>query len=312
MKGLELSKAFYEEYGKEMLEGFPELLPYLAAGLTGSGSECFGYDDEISADHDLEPGFCIFLPGEEIVDRKSAFLLERAYAKLPKEFMGYKRSLMQPVGGARHGVIRTAEFFAEKTGSESGILSVNDWLSLPEQSLAEAVNGELYFDNYGEVTKIRKGLAYYPEDIRRKKLAGHLLLMAQAGQYNYRRTIAHGEYGAAQLAVFEFVKSTMAAVFLLNKKYQPYYKWSFRAMRELDILSIEAELLEYLITSDNREEAAEEKYNVIEGIAADVIDELMEQNLTKAICGDLEKHAYSVNDSIADATVRNLHILVAV
>ena len=75
MKGLELSKAFYEEYGKEMLEEFPELLPYLAAGLAGSGSECFGYDDEISADHDLEPGFCIFLPGEEIVDRKSAFLL---------------------------------------------------------------------------------------------------------------------------------------------------------------------------------------------------------------------------------------------
>ena len=312
MKGLELSKAFYEEYGKEMLEEFPELLPYLAAGLAGSGSECFGYDDEISADHDLEPGFCIFLPGEEIVDRKSAFLLERAYAKLPKEFKGYKRSLMQPVGGARHGVIRTAEFFAEKTGSENGVLSANDWLSLPEQSLAEAVNGELYFDNYGEVTKIRKELTYYPEDVRRKKLAGHLLLMAQAGQYNYRRTIAHGEYGAAQLAVFEFAKSTMAVVFLLNKKYQPYYKWSFRAMRMLPKLSVLAETAEYLLTTDNSEAYAGTKADLIEDTAASVIDELQAQGLSKAICGDLEKHAYAVNDGITDATLRNLHILAAV
>ena len=104
----------------------------------------------------------------------------------------------------------------------------------------------------------------------------------------------------------------MEVIFLLNRRYQPYYKWSFRALRELDRLSIEAELLEYLITSDNGEESVEEKYRVIEGIAADVIEELMEQKLTQAICGDLEKHAYSVNDSIADAKVRNLHILAGV
>ena len=312
MKGLELSKAFYEEYGRPMLEGFPELMPYLAAGLAGSGSECFRYDDDVSADHDFEPGFCIFLPDEETVDRKSAFALERAYAKLPKEFMGYKRSLMQPVGGARHGVIRTADFFTDRTGRPDGMLTLQEWLTVPEQSLAESINGEIFFDNYGEVTKIRETLSMYPEDIRRKKLAGHLLLMAQSGQYNYLRCLRHEEYGAAQMAVFEFARSMMAAAFLLNYKYQPYYKWGFRAMRELEKLSIQAELLEYLITSDNREEQAEEKYNVIEGIAADVIEELMEQGLTKAICGDLEKHAYSVNDSIADAGIRNLHILAAV
>ena len=76
-------------------------------------------------------------------------------------------------------------------------------------------------------------------------------------------------------------------------------------------LSIEAELLEYLITTDNDNNAGE-KYRVIEGIAADVIDELIGQGLTKADCGDLEKHAYSVNDSIGDSQLRNLHILAAV
>ena len=37
-----------------------------------------------------------------------------------------------------------------------------------------------------------------------------------------------------------------------------------------------------------------------------------EQKLTEAICGDLEKHAYSVNDGIEDAEIRNLHILAAI
>lgn len=313
MNGLELSRAFFEQYGRPMLaEQFPDLLPHLAAGLFGSGSECLGFDDEVSRDHDFEPGFCLFLPGEDVVDRRTAFLLERAYAKLPREFMGVERQTLQPVGGARHGVLRTGEFFAEKVGSPDGGLTLPRWLSLPEQALCECTNGEVYFDNYGEVTRVREALRYFPEDVRRKKLAGHLLLMAQSGQYNYRRCLSHGETAAAQLSAVEFVKSAISVIFLLNKRYQPYYKWSFRALRALPQLSLEAELLEYLLLSDNSEEQSGEKYDVMEGIAGDVIDVLMDQKLTKATCGDLEKHAYSVNDGVEDPGLRNLHILTAV
>lgn len=313
MNGLELSRAYYEQYGEPMLrERFPQLMPLLAAGLAGSGSECWGYDDEISRDHDFEPGFILFLPGEDVVDRRTAFALERAYAALPKEFMGVKRAMLAPVGGARHGVLRTADFFREKTGSVDGNLSLMEWLALPEYLLAEAVNGEIFADGLGEVTAIRDRLRHRPADVRLKKLAGQLLLMGQSGQYNYRRCLLHGETGAAQLAVAEFVKSAMAAVFLLNDIYQPYYKWSFRAMRALPRLSITAELLEYLLTTDNEEETASEKYAVMESVAADIIGELQAQGLTQAVCGDLEKHAYSVNDRISDAQIRNLHILAAV
>ena len=314
MRGLQISKAYNEDYGKPMLEErFPELTGYLACGLTGSGSECFGYDDDVSRDHDFEPGFCIFLPGEDVVDRRTAFLLERAYAALPKEFMGLMRSLAGPVGGARRGVLRTADFFHEKTGIDvSAPISLTQWLSIPEYALAEAVNGEIFCDPYGEVTAIRQTLATYPDDVRLKKLAGQLLLMAQAGQYNYMRCIRHGEGAAAQLAIVRFVESTTSAIFLLNRQYQPYYKWSFRALRALPKLSLTAELLEYLLTTDNDKGMYEEKYSVIEGIAADVIDELIDQGLTQASCGDLEKHAYSVNDRIADGQLRNMHILSAV
>ena len=313
MKGLELCERFYTEYGKPMLEEqFSDLLPKIAVGLFGGGSECFGFDDDVSRDHDFEPGFLILLPGEDVVDRKTAFQLERAYSKLPKEFMGLRRSVIAPVGGARHGALRTAEFFAEKVGAADGILTVSQWLTVPEQTLLEATNGKLFFDGRGEVTRIREGLSRFPEDVRRKKLAGSLLLMAQAGQYNYGRCLAHGETAAAQLAVDEFCRAAIHAVFLLNGAYTPYYKWSFRAMRALPKLSLIAETLEVLLTTDNAPETAAAKADMIEDVAADVIDELQHQGLTKAICGDLEKHAYSVNDSIADGEMRNLHILAGV
>ena len=313
MNGMELSKAFYTEIGEPMLrERFPELCPFLATGLAGSGSECLGFDDEVSRDHDFEPGFCIFLPGEDVVDRKAAFALERAYAKLPGEFMGVRRAKVSPVGGARHGVMRTADFMMDKTGTPDGNLSALQWLSLPDFALAEAVGGEIFDDRYGEITAIRKRLRRRPSDIRFKKLAGQLLMMAQSGQYNYNRCLKHGEKAAAQLAAVAFVKSAMHVLFLLNRVYEPYYKWSFRALRQLPKLALEAELLEYLLTTDNEPEMAEAKYDVMEGICADVIDELQEQALTEAICGDLEKHAYSVNDRIRDAEIRNLHILAGI
>ncbi len=313
MKGLELARGFFESCGRPMLEEqFPELLPFLAAGLFGSGSECFGYDDELSRDHDFEPGFCLLLPEEAIVDRRCEFLLERAYAKLPKEYMGVSRAVMLPVGGARHGVLRTADFFQRTVGAANGALTLGQWLSLPEQALAEATNGELFFDNWGEVSRIREQLAYFPEDVRRKRLAGRLLLMAQAGQYNYRRCLGHGEKAAAQLAAIEFADSAMAAVFLLARRYRPYYKWRFRALRELPLLSGLAEPLERLLTTDNGAVLAREKEELIDEICAAVASVLRTEDLVEAESEDLEKLAYAVNARVRDPELRNLHILSAV
>ncbi len=313
MKGLELSKAYYEEFGAPMLrESFPELEMLLAAGLCGSGSECYGFDDGLSRDHDFEPGFILFLPGTELVDERTEFKLQRAYSHLPKEFMGCRRGILSPVGGNRHGVIRAADFFISKCGSPEGILSEGQWLMVPEAALAEAVNGEIFWDGSGLVTGIRERLAYYPEDVRRKKLAGYVLTMAQAGQYNYTRCIARGETGAAQLAVHEFCNAALHVIFLLNRRYMPYYKWSFRALKELPRLGLAGRDLEWLISTGNTKELAEEKADCIEGFSAAVIEALEEQELTEAVCGDLEKHAYSVNDHISSGTLRNANIFAGV
>jgi hypothetical protein len=55
MQGLELCRLFYERYGALLMDA--DALPFVTVGLVGNGSECFGFDDEISQDHDFEPGF---------------------------------------------------------------------------------------------------------------------------------------------------------------------------------------------------------------------------------------------------------------
>ena len=314
MNGLEIAKGYFEEFGKPMLKSeFADILPFLAAGFVGSGSEHYGFDDEISRDHDFEPGFCIFLPDENVVDRKRAFQLERAYAKLPKEYAGITRQRMSPVGGNRNGVIRTAEFYMKAVGSENGRLSTEQWLRLPDYALAEAVNGEVFFDNYGEFSNIREQLICMPDDIKLKRLAGNLLVMAQSGQYNFVRCMKHGEPESAQLACVEFVNAAMRTIFLLQDRYMPYYKWSFRALRGLIGTKELTGKLSLLLFGDNHDDTvAERKYDTIEEIASEIITLLQDRELTDAICGDLEKHAYSVNDRITDSTIRNMNILIAV
>lgn len=313
MKGLELARQYYDSCAKRMLqERFPAVLPFLAIGLAGSGSECYGYDDDTSRDHDFEPAFCIFLPGEDVVDRQTAFQLERAYAKLPKEFRGLRRSPVDPVGGSRHGVIRMADFFSQKTGSPDGELTLRQWLETPEYGLLEATNGAVFADPYGQFTAIREKLRYFPEDIRRKKLAGHLLLMGQAGQYNYSRCVARGETAAAQLAVFEFTQSALHGIYLLNRTYMPYYKWSFRGLKALSRLGELADDLEYLISTGNTPAQAKEKAQTIEKVCAAVAEILRRDGLTDLQTPELEQQAYALNDTIQNHHIRNLHILQGV
>lgn len=312
MRGLEIAKAYFEAFGKDMLEEqFGDCADRIAAGLVGEGSECFGYDDEVSKDHDFEPAFCLWITEED--ERKFGFRLERAYAKLPKEFMGLRRQRVSPVGGGRHGVLMIEDFYRRFLGTPGAPECAEQWLYLPESALAAACNGEVFQDPLGKFSEVREILLKgFPEDVRKKKLAARTVLMAQAGQYNYARCVARGETGAAQLAIFEFVKNALSAVYLLNNRYEPFYKWAYRGMRELPLLAgLESSLVRLTETGNSPAEAGE-KQERIEEIAGQVIAELKAQGLSRATCNNLETHAYSVMDSIRDSEIRNMHIMEGV
>lgn len=164
IKGIEISEKYYFKYGVPMIrERFPMLRGRFAAGLAGEGSECFGFDDEISWDHDLEPSFCIWLSDED--HERYGFLLDREYSRLPREFMGLKRTNDIPVGGARRGALKLSSFLERFLGSSTLPSSPEHWFSIPEYSLASVTNGRIFEDTEGTMTRIRKELLKgYPRD----------------------------------------------------------------------------------------------------------------------------------------------------
>ena len=69
MTGLELSKKYFFEACKPVLEReIPEKLDRIAACLVGEGSDCFGWDDEISRDHGWGPRVCLVLTQADMED----------------------------------------------------------------------------------------------------------------------------------------------------------------------------------------------------------------------------------------------------
>ena len=60
--------------------------------------------------------------------------------------------------------------------------------------------------------------------------------MAQSGQYNYARCMQREDEVAATLALNEFIDQTLSLLYLLNKKYKPYYKWSYYGLKDCTCL----------------------------------------------------------------------------
>ena len=76
-----------------------------------------------------------------------------------------------------------------------------------------------------------------------KKVAARCAAAGQAGQYNYGRCVARGELVAAHCALAGFIEAVISLVYLLNKRYRPFYKWMHRGMKELPILGGECHRL---------------------------------------------------------------------
>lgn len=277
ISGLELSKCYYETYGKAMLkEQFPEYADCVAAGLVGHGSECLGFDDMWSKDHDFGPGFCLWLTEEDY--EKVGQKMQEAYEALPKAFMGYPARNTSKRGGGRVGVLSIPEFYEEFTGNGA-------WSEMEDEKLAMAVNGEVFDDPLGEFSAIREQLQNgMPFAVWKRRLANAVALTAQAGQYNYGRCKKRNDIVAANLALDEFVREGMRTAYLLNRRYMPYYKWAWRGLENLERLSELKPLFEQVLSSEG------ERESVVEEICARLLEELKRQNLTYGEETFLELH----------------------
>lgn len=309
VKGLELAEKYYKVYGEKMIkEQFPEVAGQIAAGLVGYGSECLGFDDEISMDHDYGPSFCIWLPRE--IYGQYGEKMQEAYDALPKEFMGFSGRVEEEQGKGRVGILCLEDFYLEILGRNSAPEAAQEWFAIPEPALSVAVSGRVFEDSLGRFTEIREALlAYYPEEVWRKKLAESLAKAAQAGQYNYARAMKRGERVAAEISLTEFVKEAMKIVYLLNRKYAPFYKWMHRGMKELPICSEIGDMLSLIYQVPDPAEAWEEagpadfvyqlntgdgRVVVIEAVCNVLVQTLNEMGLSGVQDNFLQRHVREV------------------
>ena len=282
---MDRSKAFYESAGKAMIEKhFSQYAERIAVGLVGEGSDCFGFDDEISSDHDYAPGFCMWLTEKDY---------QEIGAKLQKEY----DQLTSSEGrlGYRRGVFSINQFYSgimEIAGDYENTLSV-DYETCKEHLLATASNGQVFRDDLGVFTKIRNQiLKYYPETVWRRKLAQCIHDFAQYAQSNYSRMMARKDTVTAMICVGKGVESALDLVYLLERTYAPYYKWKKKGLENSRLAKQIFPILEKIAENPSQASVWEgyrysaasvhlEDANValFEEVAKRILDEMVRQNL---------------------------------
>lgn len=293
--GIDLAREFYEQAGRPMLhQKYPEYAGRIAAGLVGEGSECLGFDDAFSVDHDFGPGFCLWLTREDYQAIGSR--LQADYQALAARWPGAPARNVTPEGTNRVGVMEIDEFFRRFTGhthapKADSWQDIMTWNAIPTERLASAVNGQVFEDPLGEFTRRRAEFARYPEPVRLCRLGQALGRMAQAGQYNYPRAKKRQDADMMYACLAEFVSAAQETAYLLDETYMPFYKWRARGMARLEHAGSLIPLLHRLMERPAADGQAEE---TIEAVCACIAAELKRQGLANAEDTFLEYHKREV------------------
>ena len=311
LKGMIISKDYYEVYGKKAFNKM-EALSGVAFAKVGEGSECFGLDDLLSKDHDFGPGFCVFVTKEQYAVLGKQ--MEEVYASLPAVFRGFEKPAIIE-GAPRNGVIVIEDFFGrilsldeEETAYliQRNTLPEKAWLRLSDWQLRTVTNGEIFEGEdsvFGNIYRnLKKG---YPESVKKRKMAQLLGEMSQSGQYNYQRMMRRQDKYGAAFMLRGFESHVMEFLYLVNDEYAPHDKWLMKEADSLkkgqeilydvkELMGIIPDLKPYRkrdmidwIGKDNEEDQV---LPYIDRIAKRIVSLLQEEGFTKSSDPYLEQH----------------------
>ncbi|MBQ8978320.1 MAG: DUF4125 family protein [Oscillospiraceae bacterium] len=246
LSGAELSRRYYETFFRPVFKAnFAGLADRITIGLVGEGSECLGFDDELSADHDFGPSFCVF--ADDSVSDEDFDRLKEAYDMLPRTYCGLTHTEGKNSSG-RRGVMRTSNFYRRVLGSAADVFirfaehddrraafspAAEDFQLIPDEDLACAAGGTI-FAGGGSFVRIRRMLRMRPDADRYAKLSAEIESMSKHGEYNLLRMVQRSDTVSAMLCASRFMESAMRAVCLIHGKFAPYHKWLWRAVRDTD------------------------------------------------------------------------------
>ncbi|WP_294447537.1 DUF4037 domain-containing protein [Dialister succinatiphilus] len=308
--GIDLSRRFFATVLPLLNERIPDVMTRSAAGLVGEGSECLGLDDEISRDHDWGPAFCLWVPDDLL--RSELDRIESVMAALPATFEGHPVRMKRDRRMGRTGPLPLRGFYRRFLGMDHVPEGWREWMSVPEYHLCSCTNGEVFMDEGGEFSAIRNALLeYYPEDVRRKKMAARCMIMAQAGQYNLPRCLQRQNAPTAMLAAARFAEAALSMTFLLNRRFMPFYKWAGRLAETLPVmgLSVTRTLGVLARTRWDSPELGMQAVDAIEKFCTETAEELRRQHLCDIRDNWLWEAGPIVQMSVKDPELRARNVM---
>lgn len=257
METLDLCRRFFEAHGYPLLRReFAGILDSVAAARVGGGSDVLGADDEYSRGPEWGPTFQIFLP-DDIYELSGSAIRDTMNRCLPKEFEGYPTA---SGGGPGIDVFAIHGFLRERLGLSRFPEQPVEWLRVPEAAIRGFIAGQVFYDPEGELTQTRsKYAAYYPADVWKLTIARTAYACWFYGEYNYPTRISRrNDRVTGLIARGMFAESAMRLVFLLNRRYAPYWKWLHWEFVRLPTIAAQIDpLLGRLTTSQDMDEQAD-------------------------------------------------------
>lgn len=228
--GIELSRRLYDDVVRAVLDREFPGLPY-AAGLIGPGSEVLGFDTERSTDHDWGPRRLIFLADTDA--GRAGEVRDAVGRALPETFLGHPTVF--PEGSHRVVVTGVGAWFRARLGFDPRArLGLADWLAAPTQALAELTGGAIFHDGLGDLGRVRRRLAWYPDDLWRYLLACQWQRIGQEAAFPGRGAHVGDELGSALVAA-RLARDVVRLCLLMARTYPPYSKWLGYAFARLPI-----------------------------------------------------------------------------
>lgn len=299
MRGLELSRNYYYEIIRPVIsQNIDFLHGNYAVCLIGYGSDVIENDDEKSMDHEWGPRCIIFIP-EELAERKDE-IYDILNKNISNEFMGYPTRFKVSYDGAARvmsddgsgdvniDIHTCAEYFKTNLGI---IIPKEDveWLSIPENKLFEITKGEVFFDGFSELTRLRNFYKkYYPDNVYKYRLAYAWQTLGWDADL-IGLCSERGDILSARCCLSETILRIIKLVYLLNRKYMPSYgKWISREFYKLPYLSKDiGPLLEECFLKENLKKSVK----IISRVSHMLID--YENSALDLVRVDIRKNKFS-------------------
>lgn len=274
--GLEIAKKYCDEILLPFFkQKHPILLDNISIGIAGEGSECFGYDDILSQDHDFTFECCVWVNDEFYESYCKVNNIGNELVELANKYDGFTSKVKGLYNNKRRGICKVSDWYYKFLGLKGCPKTIYEWIKIPNYSLATATNGEVFFaGENSDFLKIRDELKKgYDKDVLKFKIVRSCLKIAQSGQYNLERCIIRKNYVASRQAETECINEIINIIYLLNNRYTPFYKWSYKGLKELGILGNEISgLIEKIVVSQYDDYKT--KHAIIEEICGILIREM--------------------------------------